>query len=405
MDLRTFVCDMHGGALLAHGWVDGELISNTTLYTLASDAAQGDRSLEFDAPTDNLKPVNNQSLTYKGVDGGYWVVPVKTVTGNVASLRGGLPCAVAAGQNVWKTYQNSSHTSDWGKMAIADYLVRTIKHHYERIYRLVPQPLTSSAVLTRINTTDTFLPCSSEVDAWEVTPAIDTSGAKWDCSLIESGRYMLRFNINTGLQDARLTVQVGQEVPYDNRAFNQQHAGNTDIVINAHSRDLHVTLDGTSKITTGRLGLWKYSGLSLATMNALRIMINGDSWVGQYGFAARLQELLPDATLFQRGHPGWTTAQIDSAFEGDVADCLPLDMVITIAGTNDYAVTSTVPDRVGYYVQQMSGRRLDHLIPYHVVMTPSIGAASIAPDQFNLSRRYWTETALGTQSFSMEYKS
>lgn len=385
--LRRHVVDMHYGALKGVAWVTGEPGAKVT-YTLSSGASIGATTLSLVAGT---APIDDQLIVVLGTDGEYYCVPVSTVSGTTVNLREPLPVAVNAGANVFNAYDNEPHANKYGFSAIADYALRTFAEAYTRVVELAPVAGSASVVISAVNDNDTFLPSSTNVTAYEVTPDAGT-GVTFTHRFKRSGSYLLRLKMNTGGDSVSLSGVISSLT-----VVNESHARSDASVIEIPfwvpartNPALVLTVNGANPFTISPLEILEHTGQSIKKYDNKKHVLFGDSWfaITPDGIIDRLRAVLPDADFVNAGVGGNTAADLVNRFDTDVAPHSP-DFVWIIVGTNDY-YTSVASSLFGFYLQQIIDK-CTRIGAIPIVFTPSIGSPTMSTARFNLSRRYPAE--------------
>ena len=116
---------MHYQILLGQSHVWNERLGTQSL-TLSDYASAGATTLKLSSSTGL---VEQQLLTYRGIDGEYYATQIQRIEGNQLQLTTGLQKDVYAGVNAWNFYDDGSHPNWTGANAIADYSIRYLGYN------------------------------------------------------------------------------------------------------------------------------------------------------------------------------------------------------------------------------------------------------------------------------------
>ncbi|KSV79560.1 hypothetical protein N185_00075 [Sinorhizobium sp. GW3] len=388
-----FIVDAHFGVMRGLVCIPTQ-ITGSHAYTVTTPASAGDWEITFAG----FPPQPGELFVIKGVDGQYYTIGVKFLTGQTAFLTEELPVNVAAGANAFVFWLNFSHMTGDGAKAYVDHFMRQRPVQKRLAYRCGPFSVVGDAAMVPFPEVSGFNPGSQDVPAWWVTPNAAGTGVRFRFNPRKTGKHVASIRsprlTNSGTD---LTVQVRQGT--SGVVIQTMSIGALDAV----SKNIQFTISTLDSVEVWILGesdqflisemdFYEQSELVVNWNRGTHAVI-GDSWVAVAdGPAVRLAERLPNATVVKSGVSGNTAAMLLTRFYSDVAPLNP-DFVHIIIGTNDYA-TGVSPAEFGSYLSGVVEACFSiGAVP--IVYTASTGAyaAGGSAANFNLSRRYLNEVA------------
>lgn len=392
--------DMHYGALLGIGARSGELLT-TAVFNLSAAAEKGDIGLTITNASSGL--IANQLIAIK-TDAGYSSHILRGVSGGDLTISPPLPAPITTLSGaVGSFYKDQYHPSVYGYSAIADYSVNSaskLKLLVEKFH--LNKNAASSTIVT--NSTNTALNMgSSAVAAKNVTTnTVATQGVFYKGRIKIAGDFIAMIQTSS---DSAVSFFVSLD---GNASFEQTipagYVGTTELAFTTKEQYqdviIRVCAVGAAAVVNVAEVVDIYQvNIDASGLNYGKHCLIGDSWFEQDGFASRLQELLPNAEITNKGVGGRKAADILAAFSADVTE--DYDFIWCVCGTNDYTAGTT---QLAYSnaTSRIKGLSVATGAKF-VMLGSSVGSADLDPTEFDLSRQYAKLTEYNAQTRLTEY--
>lgn len=391
--------DMHYGALLGIGARSTEPLQEL-VFNLVSPALVGASTVSISDTTSGL--VVGQLIVLKTDNNGYFAHRVTSVSaGDI-----GISPSVLYNTNelvgaVGTFYKDTYHPSVYGYRALVTHSLANLRTRSVVSKFWLNKNSASSTIST--DTTNSMLNMgSSTVPAKTVTTTTtSTQGAFYQGRITQVGDFVFDVqtystsSINVYVTiDGNLAFQTTIPANYSGKTtcnFTTKEAGQ-QVLIRVCGTDNPATINVAEVVTI-------YKESNIFTVNKGKHCLLGDSWFAQTGFSEYLADLLPNATIVNKGVGGRKAADILAAFNTDVAQ--EYDYIWCICGTNDY-VAGTTQAAYSNTVARIKGMSNDNGAVF-IFLGSGVGPADTQATEFNLSRQYAKLTELNEDSTKVEY--
>lgn len=336
--------DLHYAVLKATGWTPGEV---GTIYTKPAVQVS---NFAISVP-DTVGFLVGQLLVYVAANGEYYTGVVIDITGLQVSFNQPIESPLGASSVLGNFYNDFIHPNINGYRAIADYALRRAnrEHKVVHTYDLSTTTPVAGGVQTPL-TDNTYYNAggSSSPALLSVAAGI---GSGWEAAevLLPAGDYLMRLRIashaSPGLKIANIHVVediaadslVVYPVVSSSRAilveipFRARKGGKYKVKVQAS--------EAVQSIITSKADVIQVTNKT-RSLDYGRHVLFGDSWFNLPGILERLQERLPNATIFNKGVQGNKMSDLVLRYDADVAPLNP-DFVWLMCGTNDYVANVT----------------------------------------------------------------
>lgn len=390
--------DMHYGALMGVGSRSAEPLQDI-IFSLANSASAGDSSIVLTNASSGL--IVGQLISVR-TDDGYFAHRVTSVAGPAIGISPAIKCNATDVSNAVGTfYKDAYHPSVYGYRAIATYAVNNLKVREQVAHFWLNKNSASSTIST--DSVNSMLNMgSSTIPAKVVTTTTTaTQGAFYQGRIEQAGDFV--FDVQT-----YSTSPVNVYVSIDGNASFQtvipaDYSGLTKCRFTTKENAQQVIIrvcGGGNPATVNVAEVVKiYKERDIKSVNYGRHCLIGDSWFAQDGFAQYLAELLPNATIANKGVGGRKAADILAAFNSDVGE--RYDFIWCVCGTNDY-VSGTAASTFSSTVSRIKGLSVQNGANF-IFLGSSVGPADTQAVEFNLSRQYAKLTDLTDSPYVNEY--
>lgn len=404
IDLSPVMLDLHYGVMRGAGFVTGDPGDGTTQYgsTFSAGASAGATSVTVASGT---YFVNGQLIAFHGTDTKRYATRISTKSGTTLTLAEPLPADVSAGGLVGIFFNDYNHPREYGREAIADYIVDTLETANKR--ELVAaqrnwddwKAYGGSSTVTAVATDSYSNPGSTAVGLQAANVAASTvgHGAISDPVFLPAGNYEVVVPVNPGdVGGARNTVRLFIE---------EEGAGTTTSVTasvtlvgldsiqlaviklsKAQASRVRIYADGrTAGSFAFQLGAirWYRVTSKLADLTSGTWVVMADSW-GSAWLVPRLAARMPNANIINEYVSGNKASDMITRFDTDVTVYNPR-VVLFIVGTNDWAA-SIDRNVFASQIQQLT-RMCQAIGAQPVFLTCSVGDTATSPQLPN-SRQY-----------------
>jgi len=378
--------DLHYGALMGIGPRTGELFSDSAVFTLASSVAVGAKTLTLTNASSGI--VNNQLIAIKHA-GGYSTHFVTSVSGANIGFSPALDYAVTDLASAVSTfYKDQYHPTTYGYRALADYCVKNLPKKMIAVSQFYLNKNSASSTITTDSTNGALNMGSSVVPAKSVTTStVATQGAFYTGKIREAGDFIAKLETYSAV-DVSVFVSIDGNASYE-YLIESGYAGMTEIRFSLKEPYQTVTIRVCAVGTSVTVNVAEVVDIYLVVgdvggLDYGKHCLLGDSWFAQVGFAERLAELLPNATIVNKGVGGRKAADVLAAFSTDVTE--RYDFIWCICGTNDY-VAGTTQAAYSNATTRIKGLAVGSADKF-IMLGSSVGSADTSATEFNLSRQY-----------------
>lgn len=391
--------DMHYGALLGIGARSTEPLQEL-VFDLVSPVSSGANSISITNTTSGL--VVGQLIAIRTDNNGYFAHRVVSIAGGDIGVAPKVSYAISDLVGAVGTfYKDIYHPSVYGYRAIVTHSLSSLKTR-SVVSKFWLNKNSGSSTISTDATNSMLNMGSSTVPAKTVTTTTtSTQGAFYQGRIAQAGDFV--FDVQTYSTssvnvyvtiDGNLAFQTTIPANYSGKTtcnFTTKESGQ-QVLIRVCGVDNPATVNVAEVVTI-------YKEANIFTVNKGKHCLLGDSWFAQSGFSEYLAELLPNATIVNKGVGGRKAADILAAFNTDVTQ--EYDYIWCICGTNDY-VAGTTQAAYSNTVARIKGFSNDNGSVF-IFLGSGVGPADTQATEFNLSRQYAKLTELNEDSTKVEY--
>lgn len=355
IDLSPIMIDLYWGVMRGAGWATGDPGDGASQKgsTFASSAVAGATSVSVASGTFF---VDSQLIAFQGTDTFWYTTRISTKSGTTLTLAEPLPAAVSAGGLVGAWFNDYNHPREYGRYAIADYILANLTTKRELVAAQRNwdswKAYGGSSTVTAIASTAYTHPGANATGLQGANVAASTvgHGAISDPVFLPAGNYEIEVPVNLGnVGAARNTVRlfVEEEFAGSSTSINASVTlvGIDSIqkavikVSKAQASRLRIYADGrTAGSFTFQLGAirWYRVTSQLADLTSGTWVALGDSWFDSPWILDRLEDRMPNVNLVREGVSGDKASDLLTRFDADVTPNNPR-VVLVCVGTNDWA--------------------------------------------------------------------
>lgn len=406
-DIFPEVLDMHYESLKGVGWhsseTGGEITKNIAVTTSMGT---------FDLTLNNVASLYVNQLVTIYSDEEYYPNVIKSISGNIVTLKYPLQNNVSINDKLHNFYVNSTHPNLFGFNTIVDESLRNItKSRGEKLlFRILPSDFNFSG--TGTNDDGGFKQDYTEPFAEFDTKVLTESRQGLKVITLNNDCFIKLVTYVKPTEGAVINYQisdVGNTVAYYNKGYTLAKDSSGKVEVSLFLRKGSYNLKIRNTVSGKSFALGKTEIFELSTRYSLKSfdrgvhLLLGDSWFEMAGMEARFKERLPNATFINFGVGGNKSDALVRRFNGtatnadikndpdnygdrkDATSIPHIDYVWVMVGTNDYnqsVPTNTFKSNIDTLVKEVINRGAKPLI-----FNASVGQIGVG-NNFTLSREF-----------------